>query len=265
MSSFKSRLFRFFARVGLKEYYYYFIFLYKRLTGSKPSDYKRLTSFYSKLIQPGTLVFDIGANVGNRSLVFRDLGARVIAFEPNPEVARILRFRFGKTVLVENKGLGKEEGQLDFFVASNSRISSFSDKFKTHKESINQTIRYKQSIPVPVTTLERAIRQHGVPAFCKIDTEGFEEQVLSGLQQCIPLISFEFTFPAFYPETIRSLQHLHQLGYDSFNVSFAETLQLAPEWMSYAQFLKRIQEYETAEATVYGDIYVRDSAAKFNT
>lgn len=257
MASFKSSVFRFFARIGLKEYYYYFLFFVKRLTGKKPSDYNRLTHFYSMLIHQGDLVFDVGANVGNRSLVFRDLGARVVAFEPNPEVARILRFRFGKSVRIENAGLGEKKGVLEFFISSNSRISSFSDKFKSHKLKINKTIHYKKSIEVPVTTLDAAIDKYGVPVFCKVDTEGFEEQVLAGLSRQIPLLSFEFTFPDFYPETIRCLLHLQKLGFNSFNFSFAESLRLEPEWMSYEDFTKRIREYETTSQVVYGDIYVR--------
>jgi hypothetical protein len=40
--------------------------------------------FYRRFIRPGDLVFDVGANVGKRSAVFLDLGATVVAIEPNP-------------------------------------------------------------------------------------------------------------------------------------------------------------------------------------
>ena len=49
---------------------------------------------------------------------------------------------------------------------------------------------------VPVTTLDALIDRYGLPAFCKIDVEGFEEAVVRGLSRPIPSVSFEFT-----PET----------------------------------------------------------------
>src|SRR6185437_934437 len=49
------------------------------------ADMKRL---YGGFVRPGDLVFDIGAHVGDRVRVFRHLGARVIAVEPQPALAR---------------------------------------------------------------------------------------------------------------------------------------------------------------------------------
>ncbi|MEZ4584405.1 MAG: FkbM family methyltransferase [Caldilineaceae bacterium] len=35
-------------------------------------------------------------------------------------------------------------------------------------------VTWDTAIPVTVTTLDRLIAQYGVPAFCKIDVEGYE-------------------------------------------------------------------------------------------
>ena len=45
---------------------------------------------------------------------------------------------------------------------------------------------------VPVVTLDAAIEHYGVPAYCKIDVEGWEFEVLRGLSQAVDLISLEF-------------------------------------------------------------------------
>lgn len=55
-----------------------------------PDDAARL-EFYSQFIHPGDLVFDVGANVGNRTKIFLRLGARVVAFEPQASCARVLQ------------------------------------------------------------------------------------------------------------------------------------------------------------------------------
>ena len=51
---------------------------------------------YAEFVKPGDLVFDIGAHVGDRVRAFRRLGARVIAIEPQPALARTLRLLYGR-------------------------------------------------------------------------------------------------------------------------------------------------------------------------
>lgn len=43
-------------------------------------------NFYKQFIQPKDLVFDVGANVGSRVKLFLNIGAKVVAFEPQKEL-----------------------------------------------------------------------------------------------------------------------------------------------------------------------------------
>src|SRR5262245_62894521 len=46
---------------------------------------------YARFVRPGDLAFDIGSHVGDRIGSFRRLGAKVVALEPQPLCARVIR------------------------------------------------------------------------------------------------------------------------------------------------------------------------------
>ena len=78
--------------------------------------------FYQQLISEGDIVYDVGANIGNRTKIFSKLASKVIAFEPQQSCARILRNNFfgdAKVVIIQ-KALGAGHGSENLFL-SNSR------------------------------------------------------------------------------------------------------------------------------------------------
>ncbi len=217
--------------------------------------------FYKQFIQPGDLVFDIGANVGNRVEVFLALGAKVVAVEPQPNCAAMLKQKFGNTIQIENVGLGSKAGELDMHIATDSTISTFSTDFI----AATGTERFKQhqwvdTIKVPITTFDALIEKYGIPVFAKIDVEGFETEVLSGLHQAIPALSLEYCVPelqANLQQCIHTLSHLSEAA--SFNYAAVEEMALVlNEWQTQTAFTATTNSKAFID-TLFGDVYFRSN------
>ena len=170
-------------------------------------------SFYKQFIKPGDLCFDVGANIGNRAEVFLVLGAKVVAVEPQTECAQMLRLRFGNKIKLIQNALGEKETSGLMYISDTSEISSLS---KDWIDSVSKS-RFKNSLwnkreAVKITTLDKLIASNGLPVFCKIDVEGYEEEVLKGLSQPIQYISFEYTIPERLTSLSTCLALLSKIG-----------------------------------------------------
>jgi hypothetical protein len=79
----------------------------------------RLRELYSKFVTAGDLVFDVGAHAGNRTRAFAALGCRVVALEPQPDFARLLRLLFARSprVQVLEAAASERDGRVDLAVS----------------------------------------------------------------------------------------------------------------------------------------------------
>jgi FkbM family methyltransferase len=158
-----------------------------------------LEAIYAPFLRQGDLAFDIGSHVGDRIEAFRRCGAaKVVALEPQPGCARVIRQIFAgdaKVHLIE-AACGPQPGSLTLHVNSaNPTVTTASPDFIKAADGAKgwEGQVWDREITVPVTTLDQLIAEHGRPAFVKIDVEGFEADVLAGLSQAVPVLSFEFT------------------------------------------------------------------------
>ena len=67
-----------------------------RLYHGKDAPKAAMAELYRAFVPAGGLAFDIGAHVGDRISIFRQLGARVVALEPQPGPMRALRLIHGR-------------------------------------------------------------------------------------------------------------------------------------------------------------------------
>ncbi|MET8118176.1 FkbM family methyltransferase [Micromonospora sp. NPDC005189] len=186
----------------------------------------RMDDFYSRFVTSGDLVFDIGSHVGDHIGSFRRLGARVVAVEPQPLCLRALRAIYGgdDQVTLVQAACGAVAGSVRFHVNStNPTVSTASSDFVQAAKGAGgwEGEVWDAAIEVPVVTVDALIDRYGVPAFTKIDVEGFEDEVLAGLSRPLPALSFEFTTIA-RPVAYRCLDRLGALGFDGFDVALGD-------------------------------------------
>ncbi|MCX6268200.1 MAG: FkbM family methyltransferase [Bacteroidetes bacterium] len=216
--------------------------------------------FYGTFIKKNDLCFDVGANVGNRIIPLLELGAKVVAVEPQESCFKILKLKFGEKIEIVTKGLGERECVQNFHISDASIISSFSeewidsvknDRFKQHN--------WDKVVKVEMTTLDRLIEKYSVPVFIKIDVEGYELNVLKGLTKPVKMISFEYTVPEQTNKVVECIEQIEKNDENiECNYSTGESMVLAlKEWQSVEKIKKHIITKEFID-TGFGDVYVRN-------
>lgn len=154
----------------------------------------------TKYLGLNSVVFDIGANVGNYSNLIKELNPkiRVYAFEPHPITFNTLK----KNAQIHdyyafNLGCGKEKSKLQMYDYADNDGSSHASLFKDVIENIHQGDSIEHI--VDVIELDDFLIEQNIERIdlIKIDVEGNEYNVIKGLHQSIKngivdIIHFEF-------------------------------------------------------------------------
>jgi FkbM family methyltransferase len=142
------------------------------------------TLFVLDFVRPGDLLVDVGANLGIYSIVAANQGARVIAFEPNPRVAAVLRENAKSNqrerIEIREEAAGDLDGVVDFGGPTDSQGRMFQSG--------------PTSVSVHVRQLDSVLPSEDV-ALIKIDAEGYDDSVLRGagevIRRCRPVVLTE--------------------------------------------------------------------------
>ncbi|NUN70024.1 MAG: FkbM family methyltransferase [Bacteroidetes bacterium] len=217
----------------------------------------RMIKHYRDFISAGDLVFDVGANLGERSKIFRALNAKVIAIEPTQYCSAYLvkLFRGDSNATVVSKALGEADGIGEISVNEKLPVLSTMSKKWSTESRFSKDYSWEKKEVISIVTLDSLIEQFGIPRFCKIDVEGFEFNVLSGLSQPIQFISFEF-LNEFIGDAEKCVDRLNSIGSFVYNYNIGEEMDFAlPGWTDSATLFRSIKEMNNP--SLWGDIYAR--------
>jgi len=221
------------------------LIVWKGLTGATGNVYCGLhefedMTFLLHFLRKDDLFIDIGANVGSYTiLAASEVGTQTISVEPVPQTFEILKTNIGLNnvrdkVRVLNLGMGRKEGVLKFTKSLDTT---------NHVATENE----KDTIDVPVERFDN-ITSIDRPALMKMDVEGYETEVLAGMDKTL-------ANPNLKALIIELNGSGERYGYDESKIH-DHLLTLGFEPFIYAPFERKLKALET-----YGDhntIYIRD-------
>jgi len=155
-----------------------------------------ILDFASKHLRRNMDALDVGANRGLYTRAFASIARRVVAFEPNPAVAQILRSKVRKlsNVTVVEAAASDRIGEATFHVDARPGAGAVASSLTELKGLAAANM--SRPIRVPVTTVDEQVRLADLrPGLIKIDVEGHEPDVVRGATQTIaafrPALIFE--------------------------------------------------------------------------
>lgn len=160
------------------------------------------TAFLKTHLRPGMTVVDVGANLGYFTVLCARLvgpQGRVIAIEPDPYNYALLERNVARNQLANvttvNAALGAAPGKVMLFRSA----SNFGD----HRVCASAEAR--TAVEVPLESLDALLARLAIGEIdmAKIDVQGFEAQVVAGMQQTLGQRQIEHLLMEYWPDGIR--------------------------------------------------------------
>jgi len=143
-------------------------------------------------------VLDVGAHEGEYGDFLRGscgYTGLIVSFEPNPEAAPALARRAAADPrwVVERVALGAAPGQAEFHIMADPQFSSFLRPTAADEARFAAYNRIVRSLPVEVRTVDAVLAElrarFGIRApYLKLDTQGYDLEVVKGASQSLPAI-----------------------------------------------------------------------------
>jgi len=231
-----------------KKNFLYNIYFNIRYVNNRQKNIYDEVSFYGEILEnEKDLIFDVGANHGDKTAAFNLVANKVVAFEPDKSNLEFLshRFKNKSNTIIEETALSNNVGITKFFVVNHgSGLNTTNNERQNNLDIID-------SYSVKVTTLDLMIIKYGKPDFIKIDVEGNELKVIEGLSHSINMISFEANLPEFTSHTLECLDKIFILNSKyEFNYGFDIGIEKS-QWLNLTQIKSLIKKTDLKYLNVY--------------
>ncbi|HET9096095.1 MAG TPA: FkbM family methyltransferase [Candidatus Baltobacteraceae bacterium] len=187
------------------------------------------TMLYERLIRPGDFVIDVGANIGYFTVLFAELtgsGGRVLAIEPEPNNARLLRKNVEQranapVVTIAQTAVGSEPGTATLYVAASGNLGDNRMYFTEERHGI-AAAKDRKTTEVPMTRVDDLVAGWPRVDFIKMDIQGFEGHALKGMTGVLGSNPDVLLFTEFFPYGMRAagidpfefIEQLRSFGFD---------------------------------------------------
>jgi len=188
---------------------------------------KHALALCADYIKPDGVVIDVGANIGTHTVHFAQLAraGTVICLEPARATftALLRNVAHLPNVVPLNVALSDANGVKTFFIASDNAYSGLKDTGRKPIVSQEPVACYRADEILPALLCERRVD------LVKIDVEGFETQVLQGMQQLLrsqrPVIFCEICADQRQNlDPAATVQFCVSLGYEAFVLTGSKLL-----------------------------------------
>ena len=141
------------------------------------------------------LIFDVGANAGQFGVLLREIGfdGKIVSFEPLSDAREsLLNISRNDPMwqIALQTAIGEENGEIEIQIAGNSHSSSILDMLDTHVRAAPDS-KYIGKEKVALRKLDSIAPDYmdsNSIAFIKIDTQGYETQVMNGAKKLMSQI-----------------------------------------------------------------------------
>ena len=176
------------------------------------------------------ILFDVGANIGQYSEKMRNMGfnKKIVSFEPLNSDFEILKRKAlqDKKWIVNNYALGNEDTTGYINISGKSDNSSILEMLPRHIES-HEDLGYigKQEIEIKkLDSIFGSFNEPGENVMLKIDTQGFEKNVIDGARESlkkISLLQIEMSIVPLYKNEMlfnEMLGYIENLGFKLYSL-----------------------------------------------
>ena len=135
-------------------------------------------------VSPNDVVFDLGANHGVFSVYAASRGAEVYAFEPTPELKKIIERQSelnNGTILLAPYAVSNVCGKTQFYISNSTSVNGLTEHDQYLSDEVVSTITVDQ------LTIDEFVKRNNITRvdFIKADIEGAERLMLQGAQETL--------------------------------------------------------------------------------